>query len=150
MTVGREWPAGSEGRPGLFGGRGCKGGGKSWGEEDGGKRVAWGKRSKLFNRGSGMKMAMENRSRVLRFCWLVGWVGLGWVGLERESWRLRFFGEKIAKKYWWVSHISNYRLGFNRPAFTPCVHLHMYTYDNLDSCSFYTFRPVSPPFLKYF
>lgn len=41
--MGRGWPARSEERPGLFGGCGCEGGG-SWGE-----RVAWGKRSKLFN-----------------------------------------------------------------------------------------------------
>lgn len=25
-----------------------------------------------------MKMARENRNIILRFCWLVGWVGLGW------------------------------------------------------------------------
>lgn len=68
--VGRGCPAGSEERAGLFGGCGCESGGSC--EE----RVAWGKRSKIFNRmydrGSWVRMARENRNTVLRFCWLVG------------------------------------------------------------------------------
>ena len=110
----------------------------------GGEWVAWGKRSKLFNKGSGMKMARENRSIVLRFCWLVG---MGWVGLERESWRLRFFGEKDCQEILMSKPYDvKYRLGFNRPPSPPLafISIHMYTYENLYSCSFYTFRPLSP------
>lgn len=42
---------------------------------------------------------------------LAGW--MGWVGLERECWRLRFFGEDCQEIL--MSKPYKYRLGFRFP-----------------------------------
>lgn len=63
-------------------------------------------------------MARENRNIILRFCWLVGW---GWVGLERERWRLRFFGEDCQEIL--MSKPYNYRLA--RPLTPPLFAVHL-------------------------
>ncbi len=87
-------------------------------------------------------MARENRNIILRFCWLVGWVGLGW----KERWRLRFFGEDCQEIL--MSKPYNYRLASLARPLTPPSLCGSSTYNNLYSV---LLTPIVPPhLLKYF